>query len=145
MLVNRLEVDMRSAHSRGCFTASALLPRAGRAGHIRRSATIVQATSQLVPCKLMGVGSAVPERCLTNKDLESLVDTTDEWIASRTGIRQRHVLGKGESLTELAATASLRAIEMAGLKPEDIDMVILATSTPEDIFGNACMVSTQQV
>lgn len=138
MMLNRLEVDRRCVQ-KDCSTSSRLPPGFRSLSQGSRRSVAVQAT--LTPCKLMGVGSAVPERCLTNKDLESIVDTTDEWIASRTGIRQRHVLGKGESLTQLAASASLRAIEMAGLKPEDIDMVLLATSTPEDIFGNACMVS----
>lgn len=107
----------------------------------RLACSAAAGAKNLVPCKLIGVGSAVPQRVLTNVDLETLVDTTDEWIATRTGIRQRHILGKDESLTQLAAQAGLRAIEMAGLKPEDIDMVLFATSTAEDIFGNATQVS----
>jgi 3-oxoacyl-[acyl-carrier-protein] synthase III len=93
-----------------------------------------------VGVKLMGVGSAVPEKILTNADLEKLVETNDEWITSRTGIKQRHILGEGESLSQLAATASQRALDMAGVAAEDVDLVILATSSPDDLFGSACAV-----
>ena len=90
--------------------------------------------------RLVGVGSAVPKHVLTNGDLERLVDTNDEWISSRTGIRQRRILGKDESMTGLAALAAQRALEMAGVAPEDVDMILFCTSTPEDIFGGACLV-----
>ena len=93
-----------------------------------------------VAIKLMGVGSAVPEKILTNADLEKLVETNDEWITSRTGIKQRHILGEGESLSQLAATASQRALDMAGVAAEDVDLIILATSSPDDLFGSACAV-----
>jgi 3-oxoacyl-[acyl-carrier-protein] synthase-3 len=88
----------------------------------------------------MGVGSAVPEKILTNADLEKLVETNDEWITTRTGIKKRHILGEGESLSQLAATASQRALEMAGVAAEDVDLIILATSSPDDLFGSACAV-----
>ncbi|KAK9824984.1 hypothetical protein WJX81_003600 [Elliptochloris bilobata] len=89
---------------------------------------------------MAGVGSSVPATVLTNKDLEKLVETNDEWIASRTGIRQRRILGAGESLSEHAARAGERALEMAGVVAADVDIVILATSSPDDVFGSACQV-----
>lgn len=90
-----------------------------------------------------GVGAKLPERILTNADLEALVDTTDEWIATRTGIRQRHVLGEGETLAGLAADAARDACEMAGVAPADLDMVIMCTSSPDDAFGSACLVQAE--
>ncbi|KAK9918201.1 hypothetical protein WJX75_002223 [Coccomyxa subellipsoidea] len=98
------------------------------------------ATQSLQGCKLAGSGSSVPEAVLTNTDLEKLVETNDEWIASRTGIRRRHVLANGESLSQHAATAAQRALEMAGIAAVDVDLIILATSSPDDLFGSACQV-----
>ena len=91
-------------------------------------------------CKLVGCGSSVPEAVLTNKDLEQLVETDDEWIATRTGIRKRHILGKHETLSDHAAKASQQALEMAGIAAEEVDLIILATSSPDDLFGSACRV-----
>ncbi|CAL5224106.1 g6737 [Coccomyxa viridis] len=91
-------------------------------------------------CRLAGCGSSVPEAVLTNADLEKLVETNDEWIASRTGIRRRHVMAEGESLSQHAAAASQRALEMAGVAAEEVDLIILATSSPDDLFGSACQV-----
>jgi len=90
--------------------------------------------------RLVGTGSAAPAGILTNKDLMAMVDTDDEWIRTRTGISQRHILGKGESLTMLGADAATKALEMAGVAAEDVDLVLLATSTPDDIFGSACTI-----
>lgn len=92
-------------------------------------------------CKLVGCGSSVPEAVLSNKDLEQLVETNDEWIATRTGIRRRHILGKLETLSDHAAKASQQALDMAGIAAEDVDLIILATSSPDDLFGSACRVS----
>ena len=92
-------------------------------------------------CKLVGCGSSVPEAVLSNKDLEQLVETDDEWIATRTGIRKRHILGKNETLSDHAAKASQQALAMAGIAAEDVDLIILATSSPDDLFGSACRVS----
>jgi 3-oxoacyl-[acyl-carrier-protein] synthase III len=78
---------------------------------------------------------------LSNTDLEKLVDTNDEWIAARTGIRRRHILGESENLSDHGARAALRALEMAGLRPQDLDLILLATSSPDDLFGSACQVS----
>ena len=79
----------------------------------------------------MGVGHAVPDFVLTNRDLEKMVDTTDEWITTRTGIKERRILQKGEPPAELGVAAARRALERAGLEPDDIDFVITATNLPE--------------
>ena len=90
--------------------------------------------------KITGTGSYLPEKILTNKDMEKLVDTTDEWIRERTGIRQRHIAAEDETTCDLASHAALRAIEMAGKSSSDIDLVILATTTADKIFpGTACL------
>lgn len=82
----------------------------------------------------------MPATVLSNTDLERFVDTNDEWISSRTGIKRRHVLADGESMSEHAAQACRKALEMANVSAEDINIVILATSTPDDAFGSACQV-----
>ena len=86
---------------------------------------------------IIGSGSARLPISLTNDDLSQLVDTTDEWIATRTGIRSRHLACSEESLKTLAAAAAREAIAMANLAPADINLIILATSTPDDLFGSA--------
>ncbi|XP_010553467.1 PREDICTED: 3-oxoacyl-[acyl-carrier-protein] synthase III, chloroplastic [Tarenaya hassleriana] len=88
-------------------------------------------------CKLIGCGSAVPSLLLSNDDLAKIVDTSDEWIATRTGIRNRRVLSGKDSLTGLAIQAATKALEMAEVGPEDLDLVLMCTSTPDDIFGTA--------
>ena len=94
--------------------------------------------SSLLGVRFIGSGSAVPDRILTNIDLAQMLDTTDEWIASRTGIRERHIAdGEHDSVANLAAKAGQKAIAAAGLNPEDIDLIILATSTSDDLFGTA--------
>ncbi|KAL4457358.1 hypothetical protein ABPG75_012223 [Micractinium tetrahymenae] len=103
----------------------------------RRAAAAVAASAGV---KLAGVGSSVPEKFLTNDDLAQLVDTSDEWITTRTGIKKRHILAEGESLGDHAAAASLRALEMAGVAAEEVDLVIMATSSPDDLFGSATSV-----
>jgi 3-oxoacyl-[acyl-carrier-protein] synthase-3 len=91
-------------------------------------------------CRLLGVGSSAPTNVISNADLERWIDTNDEWITTRTGIKRRHVLAEGETMAQHAATASARALDMAGVLPEDVDMILLATSTPDDAFGSACQV-----
>jgi 3-oxoacyl-[acyl-carrier-protein] synthase-3 len=81
-----------------------------------------------------GVGSALPKRVLTNQEMESMVDTTDEWIVQRTGIRQRYVAGEGETTASLGEAAARAALANAGLEPSDIDLIVLATSTPDNTF-----------
>lgn len=83
---------------------------------------------------IAGTGSYLPERILTNADLARMVDTTDEWILSRTGIRQRHLASDEQATSDLATEASLKALEMAGKKPEDLDLIIVATITPDHFF-----------
>lgn len=80
---------------------------------------------------IAGIGFAVPEHVLTNHDLEQMVETSDEWITSRTGIRERHILDKNEDPIDIGVLASQRAIDAAGLQPSDIDFVITATNLPE--------------
>jgi 3-oxoacyl-[acyl-carrier-protein] synthase III len=90
---------------------------------------------------ITGWGKYVPERVLTNLDLARMVDTNDEWIASRTGIHERHIATDGENNVKMASEASLQALEVAGLKPSQIDLIVVATSTPEQFFpATACLV-----
>ena len=85
----------------------------------------------------VGCGSATPQKIINNDQLGQRVDTSDEWIKSRTGIRERRVIGDNESLNDLATNAALNAIKMANWDVKTIDLIILATSTPEDLFGSA--------
>ncbi len=90
--------------------------------------------------KIIGTGSYLPERVLTNAELAETVDTTDEWIKERTGIKQRHIVAEGQTTCDLAEQASLRAIEAAGLQANDIDLIVFATTTPDRIFpSTACL------
>ncbi|WP_375495430.1 beta-ketoacyl-ACP synthase 3 [uncultured Nostoc sp.] len=89
---------------------------------------------------ITGSGSAVPATSLHNQTLSEVVETSDEWITTRTGIRQRRLALPSESLSVLATAASSQAIASAGIKPEDLDLILLATSTPDDLFGSACQV-----
>jgi 3-oxoacyl-[acyl-carrier-protein] synthase-3 len=91
---------------------------------------------------ITGSGSATPSQVLTNDHLSQMVDTSDEWIQSRTGIRQRHLATAGESLSELSARAAAAALAMAEIAPTEVDLIILATSTPDDLFGSACQVQS---
>jgi len=86
---------------------------------------------------ITGCGSATPKQIMTNEDLSSLVDTSDEWIYSRTGIKERRLATNNLSLSDLSAEAAIKGITMAGLSPSDIDLIILATSTADDLFGSA--------
>ncbi|MEH2161968.1 MAG: beta-ketoacyl-ACP synthase 3 [Nostoc sp.] len=92
---------------------------------------------------ITGSGSAVPATFLHNQTLSELVETSDEWIATRTGIRQRRLATPSESLSGLATAASSQAIAASGIRPEDLDLILLATSTPDDLFGSACQVQAQ--
>ena len=90
---------------------------------------------------IIGTGSYVPERVLTNAELEKMVDTSDEWIVARTGIRERHIAAKNEFTSDLASNAARRAIEQAGIGPEEIDLIIVATVTPDMFFpSTSCFV-----
>ena len=83
---------------------------------------------------VVGVGAYLPERRVTNADLEKIVDTTDEWIVKRTGIRSRYLAAEGETTSMLATKAAQRALDAAGLGPDDIDLIVLGTSTPDYTF-----------
>jgi 3-oxoacyl-[acyl-carrier-protein] synthase-3 len=91
--------------------------------------------------EIKSLATYVPPRLLTNADLEKMVDTTDEWIMQRTGIRQRHIVDPGVATSDLAAEAAKEAIRRAGLKPEDIDLIVVGTVTPDMLFpSTACLV-----
>jgi len=94
----------------------------------------------MIYSRILGTGSYLPEKVLTNADLEKMVDTTDQWIVERTGIRERRIAADGETTCDLAEKASRAAIAAAGLKPEDIDLIVLGTTTPDRIFpSTACL------
>ncbi|KAG7351007.1 3-oxoacyl-synthase [Nitzschia inconspicua] len=101
------------------------------------------AASGSMPCRPIGIGHAAPKTIITNVDMESVVETSDEWIQTRTGIAQRRVLTDGESLRSLGIEASKNALAMAGIKAEDIDIVICATSSPDDMFGDATAIAAE--
>ena len=84
--------------------------------------------------RLLGSGSALPRRVVTNDELAAKVDTSDEWIVERTGIRQRYIAGEGETTASLATDAARAALDDAGLTPADIDLIVLATATPDNTF-----------
>ena len=94
--------------------------------------------------KIIGVGSYLPTKVLTNKDLEKSLDTTDEWITLRTGIKERHIVGPDELTSDLAFEAARNAINNAGINSNEIDLIIVATTTPDKIFpSTACNVQTK--
>lgn len=91
--------------------------------------------------RIAGTGHHLPERVLTNAELEALVETSDEWIRDRTGIRERHIAAEGETTGDLATEAGRRALESAGVKPEEIDLLVVGTTTPDLIFpSTACLI-----
>lgn len=94
--------------------------------------------------RISGTGAYLPEKILYNSDLEAMVDTSDEWIRERTGIRQRHIAAEGETTCDLAERAARQAIESAGLVPTDIDLIIVATTTPDQVFpSTACLLQAR--
>jgi 3-oxoacyl-[acyl-carrier-protein] synthase-3 len=98
-------------------------------------------TPQTRHVAILGTGSYVPERILTNADLEKIVDTTSEWIVTRSGIKERRIARDDQATSDLAAEAARRALAAAGVKPEEIDLIIVATLTPDMPFPNtACFV-----
>ncbi|HET7359871.1 MAG TPA: beta-ketoacyl-ACP synthase III [Rhodanobacteraceae bacterium] len=91
--------------------------------------------------RIIATGSALPERVVTNADLEKLVDTSDEWIRTRTGIRERRIAAEGQTTGDLAHAAALEALQAAGVKPADLDLIVLGTTTPDIIFpSTACLI-----
>jgi 3-oxoacyl-[acyl-carrier-protein] synthase-3 len=90
--------------------------------------------------RVIGSGGYLPEKVLTNADLEKMVDTSDEWILSRTGVRERRIAAHGEHTVDLAEHATRRAIEAAGINVPDIDLIVVATTTPDQVFpSTACL------
>ncbi len=94
--------------------------------------------------RITGTGSYLPQKVLTNRDLEAVVETSDEWIVSRTGIRERHVAAEGEFASDLALHACRNALAAAGRTSDDIDLIIVATSTPDMVFpSSACLLQAK--
>ena len=90
----------------------------------------------MIYSRIAGTGSYLPEKVVTNHDLEKMVDTTDEWIRSRTGIERRHIAADGETTVDLAERAARRALEAAGIAPAEVDFIAFGTTTPDLIFPN---------
>ena len=96
------------------------------------------------PVKVSALATYVPPRVMTNADFEQIIDTSDEWIRQRTGIRERHVVDPGVATSDLAKEAALCAIQRAGLTPDDIDLIVVGTTTPDMIFpSTACLLQTK--
>jgi 3-oxoacyl-[acyl-carrier-protein] synthase-3 len=94
--------------------------------------------------RIVGTGSYLPQKVLTNRDLELAVDTTDEWIYTRTGIRQRHIAADGEKTSDLALEASRNALRAAGIAAGDLDLIVMATTTPDMVFpSTACLLQAK--
>ncbi|MGH8372501.1 MAG: beta-ketoacyl-ACP synthase III [Gammaproteobacteria bacterium] len=92
--------------------------------------------TQTVYSRIAGTGLGLPERILSNQDLEKMVDTTDEWIRTRTGIERRHIAAEGETNLDFCEQAARNAMQAAGVGPQDIDLVIVGTTTPDQVFPN---------
>ncbi|MCZ6499459.1 MAG: ketoacyl-ACP synthase III [Gammaproteobacteria bacterium] len=93
---------------------------------------------------IAGTGGYLPERVMENKEFEKIVDTTDEWIRERSGIKRRHIAADGETTSDMAVAAARKAIEAAGIETRDIDLIIVSTTTPDKVFpSTACIVQRQ--
>jgi len=98
----------------------------------------------MIYARIAGTGSYLPQKVVTNHDLEKTVDTTDEWIRERTGIQKRHIAADGEMSSDMGLAAARSAIEMAGADASEIDLIVVATTTPDKIFpSNACIIQRQ--
>ena len=98
----------------------------------------------MIYSRILGTGSYLPAHILTNADLEKLVETNDQWIVERTGIRERHIAAEGEFTSDLATQAARAALDAAGLVPDDIDLLLVATTTPDLVFpSTACIVQSK--
>ncbi len=94
--------------------------------------------------KIIGTGSYLPEKVITNSDLEKIIDTSDEWIQARTGIKQRHVAADGQYTSDLSFEASKKAIEAAGISADDLDLIVVGTTTPDLVFpSTACLLQSK--
>ncbi|HRF84512.1 MAG: ketoacyl-ACP synthase III [Xanthomonadales bacterium] len=97
--------------------------------------------SERIYSRIAGTGSYLPEKVVTNDDLAKVVDTSDEWIRTRTGIRERHVAAEGQTTSDMGHRAALKAIEAAGIDPAEIDLIVVGTTTPDYIFpSTACLI-----
>ena len=94
---------------------------------------------------ITGIGSYLPNKVLTNYDLEKMVDTSNDWIIQRTGIKERRIVENGVTTSDLATQASLRAMEDAGVSPKDLDMIITSTITPDHIFPSTSCYIQQKI
>lgn len=95
----------------------------------------------MIHARIAGIGSYLPEKVVTNKDLEKMMDTSDEWIRERTGIKRRHIVGDDETTSSIGLEAARRAMQDAGVTAEDIDLIIVGTTTPDKIFpSTACTI-----
>jgi len=99
----------------------------------------------LIYSRISGTGSHLPEKVITNFDLEKMVDTSDEWIRTRTGIERRHVAAEGETTVDLAEKAARRALEAAGVAPADVDFIAFGTTTPDLVFPNCGTILQQRL
>ena len=98
----------------------------------------------MIYSKIIGTGSYLPEKILNNRDLEKMFETTDEWITTRTGIKERHIVSAHQYTSDLAVEAAKKAIEASGINANKIDLIIIATTTPDKIFpSTACIVQTK--
>jgi 3-oxoacyl-[acyl-carrier-protein] synthase-3 len=98
----------------------------------------------MIHSRIVGTGSALPPRIVTNEELSQRLETSDEWIASRTGIRQRHIADESQASSDLGAQASRAALEAAGMAADDLDLIIVATSTPDYVFpSTACLMQAK--
>src|SRR5437588_4432594 len=130
--LSRLNINSTRISSRRFAVIMKRQPRTSprpQPGRARRTVSIV------------GTGSYVPDKRLTNADLSRIVDTSDEWITTRTGIKERRIAAKDELTSDMATKAALKALEQAKVKPEDIDLILVATATPDMLFpATACFV-----
>ncbi|MBM3343754.1 MAG: ketoacyl-ACP synthase III, partial [Betaproteobacteria bacterium] len=134
----------RSAHRHARAYFGALDTDAPRAGAARRATSHCSGRLLSIYSKIIGTGSYLPEKILTNKDLESRVETSDEWIFSRTGIRQRHIAADHQTCSDLALMASQRALQAAGIGAAALDLIIVATTTPDMVFpSTACILQAK--
>ena len=97
------------------------------------------------PTTIASLATYVPPRLLTNADLEKMVDTTDEWILQRTGIRERHIVDQGVATSDLGREAAIKAIENAGLSPADIGFIVVGTVTPDMMFPSTACIIQQKI
>lgn len=147
-MISRRRSTQSRAHAVACQAAGALTARLSWSrrrgvprqipmavpGVLRESHVALKAVAGI---SIAGTGSATPSTIVTNDDLSKIVDTNDEWIVQRTGIRQRHILGTNESLVSIAHQAAAKALESANMQASEVQLVILATSSPDDLFGSA--------